>query len=253
MAKVNHPSFLLGHGAWAGHWVWDVVAPQLRAVGYVVVAPDLPGGRPAADSAAISVHDMVNHALAALPDAGGPWVVVGHSGGGIVATMVAEVLATERPGSIVGLVYLAGMMLPSGMGFPEACRIAGSPPPQGIEPFLRPTRDGRATWVPPEAAVEIFFHCADEAAASAAADRLCPQLDTSWMIRPEWTERGAGTVPRLYIEALQDRSVPISVQRTMQRLVPGARVASLDTDHAPQLSCPDDVVRILVDFANGSQ
>ncbi len=47
--------------------------------------------------------------------------------------------------------------------------------------------------------------------------------------------RGAGTVHRLYIEALQDRSVPIAVQRTMQRLVPGARIATIDTDHAPQL------------------
>ena len=111
---------------------------------------------------AVSVDDMVNHALAALPAAGGPWIVVGHSGGGIVATMVAEAMATQRPGSIAGLVYLAGMMLPSGMGFPEACRIAGSTPPQGIEPFLQPTPDGRATWVPPEAAEEIFFQCADE-------------------------------------------------------------------------------------------
>ncbi len=167
--------------------------------------------------------------------------------------MVAEVLATQRPDTIVRLVYLAGMMLPSGMDFPQACRLAGSTPPQGIEPFLRPTPDGRATWVPPDAAAEIFFHCADPDDAKAAADKLCPQLDTSWMIVPKWTEAGAGKVPRLYIEALQDRSVPISVQRTMQRLLPGARIASLDTDHAPQLSCPNDLVRLLIDFARAGQ
>lgn len=249
---MSRPAFLLLHGAWAGQWVWDLVAPQLRAAGHLVVTPDLPGGSPSADAAAVSVDDMVNHALAALPQAGGPWIVVGHSGGGIVATMVAEAMATKLPGSIVGLVYLAGMMLPSGMDFPQACRIAGSIPPQGIEPFLQPTPDGRATWVPPEAAAEIFFHCADEGDARAAANRLCPQLDTSWMIVPRWTEGGAGTVPRLYVEALQDRSVPISVQRTMQRLVPGARIASLDTDHAPQLSCPDRLANILREFAEGT-
>lgn len=249
---MSRSGFLLLHGAWAGAWVWDRVTPALRAAGYAVVAPDLPGGNPTADSA-VSVEDMVAHALAALPPAGGPWIVVGHSGGGIVATMVAEVLATEAPDRIAGLVCLAGMMLPSGMDFPEACRIAGSPPPQGIEPFLQPTPDGRATWVPPDAAKRIFFHCANPADARAAAQRLCPQLDTSWMITPRWTESGAGTVPRLYIEALQDRSVPISVQRTMQRLVPGAKIASLDTDHTPQLSCPNQVARLLIDFARAEK
>ena len=246
------PGFLLLHGAWAGAWVWDRVAPQLRAAGYIVVAPDLPGRNPTAESM-VGVDDMVAHAIASLPRSVGPWIVVGHSGGGIVATMVAEVLARQAPAGIAGLVCLAGMMLPSGMGFPEACTLAGVPPPQGIEPFLRPTPDGRATWVPPEAAAEIFFQCTDAADAKAASEMLCPQLDTSWMITPRWTAAGAGAVPRLYIEALQDRSVPIVVQRTMQRLVPGARIASLDTDHAPQLSCPNDLVRLLIDFARAGQ
>ena len=192
---------------------------------------------------------MVDHALASLAGTEGPFIVVGHSGGGIVATMAAERLAARQPGSAAGLVYLAGMMLPSGMGFPEACTIAGAPPPQGIEPFLRPTADGLGTFVPPEAAEAIFFQCADPAAAQVAAARLNAQLNTSWMIAPSWTAAGAGRVPRLYIEALKDRSVPIAVQRTMQRLVPGARIAAIDTDHAPQLSCPERVAAIVLDFA----
>ncbi len=247
---MSGAGFLLLHGAWAGAWVWDRVAAPLRAAGHVVVVPDLPGGHPGPDSR-VSVDDMVRHALAALAPAGGSWIVVGHSGGGIVCTMVAEVLSADGADGVVGLVYLAGMMLPSGMDFQQACRRAGVMPPQGIEPFLRPTADGRATFVPHEAAAEIFFQCASADEARAAARRLCPQLDTSWMIVPNWTESGAGRVPRLYIEALQDRSVPIVVQRTMQYLVPGAQFASLDTDHAPQLSCPDRVVALLLDFANG--
>ncbi|MCX5515755.1 esterase [Kaistia algarum] len=248
---MSRPSFLLLHGAWAGRWVWDAVAPLLGAAGHAVVAPDLPGRPPWADGDGVTVNDMVDHALVALGGTEGPWIVVGHSGGGIVATMVAERLAARQPGSAAGLVYLAGMMLPSGMGFPEACTLAGAPSPQGIEPFLQPTADGLGTFVPPEAAEDIFFQCADPVYARAAAARLNAQRNTSWMIAPRWTAEGAGTVPRLYVEALQDRSVPIAVQRTMQRLVPGARIATLDTDHAPQLSCPDCVAEILLDFARG--
>lgn len=248
---MSRPGFLLLHGAWAGRWVWDIVGPMLRAAGHEVVAPDLPGRAPWAAGDSATVHDMADHAVAALAGTEGPWIIVGHSGGGIIATMAAERLVARRPGSAIGLVYLAGMMLPSGMGFPAACTIAGAPPPQGIEPFLRPTEDGLGTFVPPEAAADVFFQCADPADARDAAGRLNAQLDTSWMIAPHWTEAGAGTVPRLYVEALQDRSVPIGVQRTMQGLVPGARVATLDTDHAPQLSCPDAVAAILLEFARG--
>jgi pimeloyl-ACP methyl ester carboxylesterase len=246
---VNRPAFLLLHGAWAGGWVWDKVAPHLRAAGHLVVAPDLPGDHPLAAGETISVQDMVDHALAALPETDMPWIVVGHSGGGIIATMVAERMVAKQRDRILGLVYLAGMMLPSGMSFPQACTIAGSIPPQGIEPYFRPTTDGLSTLVPPEAAVAIFFQCAEPADAIAAARRLNPQLNTSWMIIPSWTPAGAGTVPRLYVEALQDRSVPIGVQRTMQRLVPGAQIASIDTDHAPQLSAPEKVIELLLNFA----
>jgi len=248
---VSGPAFLLLHGAWAGRWVWDAVTPLLSAAGHCVVAPDLPGAAPWAAGDGITVEDMVDHALAALAGSAGPWIVVGHSGGGIVATMVAERLVARQPGSALALVYLAGMMLPSGMGFPAACTLAGAPPPQGIEPFLEPTVDGMGTWVPPAAAERIFFQCASPADARAAAARLNPQINSSWMIAPHWTDDRAGTVPRLYIEALQDRSVPIGVQRTMQRLVPGARIETIDTDHAPQLSCADRVASIFLDLASG--
>lgn len=250
---MSRPSFLLLHGAWAGRWVWDLVGPQLIAAGHTVVAPDLPGRAPWTADNGVTVHDMADHAFATIAGLEGPWIVVGHSGGGIIATMAAERLAAQQPGSAAGLVYLAGMMLPSGMGFPEACTIAGAPPPQGIEPFLQPTSDGLGTWVPPQAAEQIFFQCADPAAARVAAARINAQRNTSWMIAPHWTAERAGTVPRLYIEALQDRSVPIAVQRTMQRLVPGAEIATIDTDHAPQLSCPDQVATILLDYARRQQ
>lgn len=248
---MSRPGFLLLHGAWAGRWVWDIVGPILRAAGHTVVAPDLPGRAPWTADDSVTVHDMADQAVAAVTGREGPWIIVGHSGGGIIATMAAERLVARHPGSVAGLVYLAGMMLPDGMGFPAACTIAGAPPPQGIEPFLQPTDDGLGTFVPPVAAEEIFFQCADPADARAAASRLNAQVNSSWMIAPHWTEGGAGTVPRLYIEALQDRSVPIGVQRTMQRLVPGAEVATIDTDHAPQLSRPDRVAAILLEFVRG--
>ncbi|OOL30622.1 hypothetical protein GQ85_18710 [Rhodococcus rhodochrous] len=61
--------------------------------------------------------------------------------------------------------------------------------------------------------------------------------------KPAGSRQGPGcTSRRLYVEATLDRTVPLVAQREMQRLVPGARVVTLDTDHAPQLSARDELV-----------
>lgn len=246
---MKKPSFVLLHGAWAGSWVWDGIRPALEGAGYGVVTPDLPGGGPWRDDADLTLDDMVNHVIASLPPESAPWILVGHSGGGIVGTTAADRLQAKDPRCVAGLVFLAGMMLPSGMAFPEACRRAGLSSPVGIETFLRPTEDGRGTVVPPEAACAVFFHEADPADAVAAAGRLRPQMNSTWRIAPSWSEAHLATVPRLYIEALADRSVPLAAQREMQALVPGAERQSLDTDHAPQLSARQAVIGLLLAYA----
>jgi hypothetical protein len=55
-----------------------------------------------------------------------------------------------------------------------------------------------------------------------------------------------GRVPRVYIEATQDRSVHLPLQRCMQGLTPCLAVYTLDTDHAPQLSAPEALTSILI-------
>jgi len=65
---------------------------------------------------------------------------------------------------------------------------------------------------------------------------------------PAWTPERFGSIPRLYVEATLDRSVPLVTQRAMQDRVPGARVVTLDSDHAPQLSAREALVAALVDF-----
>ena len=43
-------------------------------------------------------------------------------------------------------------------------------------------------------------------------------------------------LPRGYIECTADRTIPLSSQRLMQQLSPGARRVTLDADHSPFLS-----------------
>ena len=98
----------------------------------------------------------------------------------------------------------------------------------------------------------MFFHEADPAAAIGAARRLVPQLETARLMAPTWTPARFGTVPRLYIEATLDRTVPLATQRDMQRLTPGAAVVTLETDHAPQLSMAAELAHALVQWCSAA-
>jgi hypothetical protein len=54
-------------------------------------------------------------------------------------------------------------------------------------------------------------------------------------------------VPRVYIEARDDRSVHLPLQRQMQQLTPCLATYGLDSDHAPQLSQPDTLTSLLLE------
>ena len=99
---------VLIHGAWAGGWVWEPLKPLLEEQGLRVLTPDLPGcGARLGDPRKASLIHCVDDLEQQLSHVAGPLLLVGHSGGGAVATQLAEALS-ER---VVGVAFLAGMML----------------------------------------------------------------------------------------------------------------------------------------------
>ncbi|TQC50617.1 alpha/beta fold hydrolase [Rhodococcus sp. WS4] len=237
---------VLIHGAWAGSWVWDTLLEPLRDNGYEPHPLELPGVGSWADGARTDLDDVADAAIAHIASLDGPVFLVGHSGGGIVATQVAE----RIPHRIAGVAYVAGMMLPSGSNFGDLCEDLRLPEPVGITAWLQSTPDGSGTLVPPEAAAAVFFHESSAGDAIAAARKLRPQLDTARRMAPTWTPERLGTVPRLYVEATLDRSVPLVTQRAMQARVPGATVVTLASDHAPQLSAREALLTAIVEFCS---
>jgi hypothetical protein len=52
-------------------------------------------------------------------------------------------------------------------------------------------------------------------------------------------------VPRAYIECTQDNAVPLALQRLMQADQPCTPVFTLETDHSPFYSAPDQLAACL--------
>jgi pimeloyl-ACP methyl ester carboxylesterase len=238
---------ILIHGAWQGSWAWEQFLPPLAKAGIQAVAVDLPGnGVDDTPADAVSIDLYVEHVGKLVEELGDRVSVVGHSGGGVVATAVAE----RFPERISRVAYIAGMMLPAGMGFGDLLHEVTEPdaPASGISPYLIWSDDRLTNWAPRDKALEIFYHDCDPADAEWAVDRLTPQPFGGFALIAHPTPARFGTIPRLYVEAMQDRSVLIDVQRRMQQLVPGAEIVSLETGHVPQLSAPDKLADALVPF-----
>ena len=55
------------------------------------------------------------------------------------------------------------------------------------------------------------------------------------------TEGRFGRVPRVYIETLQDKGVTPALQKKMYTALPCQRVITMDTDHSPFMSAPQEL------------
>jgi pimeloyl-ACP methyl ester carboxylesterase len=99
--------FLLVPGAWLGGWCWDDVASHLQADGHTVISATLSGigERAHLCGPTVGLDTHVADIVGLLRDNGlSDVILVGHSYGGTVITVVAE----QVPDRIRCLVYLDG-------------------------------------------------------------------------------------------------------------------------------------------------
>jgi hypothetical protein len=237
--------FVLIHGSWHGGWCFDPVAAILRARGHTVVAPTLPSmGGTAEQMAIVTLGDWAEfaaqhcrHLKAEL--SGGPVVLAGHSRGGLVVSTAAE----RDPAAIDALVYICAMMLPS--GFSRASFKALEEPNPDFDAIISKVHGGIATVVDPARARAVFAQVSPPELAAAAVSRLVaephgPRGELMQLTAERW-----GSLPRTYLECTADRTIPITSQRRMQAMSPGARVITLDADHSPYLSRPAELADAL--------
>ncbi|WP_062763130.1 alpha/beta fold hydrolase [Falsirhodobacter sp. alg1] len=246
---MPHDPVCLIHGAWQGAWVWNRLSPLLEQAGIPVLAADLPGnGADGSDPAAVTLEiclDYLDRLIAPYDHVS----VVGHSGGGMIASALAE-----RNKKAVRIAYIAGIVLPAGLGFAEVqARMAGDKGiSRGITPYLVWSDDGRVTSVPHSVAQAILFNDCPPQVARTASLALTPQGEGTRSVRLGSDARFT-KLPRLYVEATEDMSVPLPLQRHMQRLLPRALVADLPVGHVPHLVAPQLLADHLIPFLTGGR
>ena len=235
--------FVLVHGAWHGGWAWEKLSPLLEAAGHGVVAPDLPGhGDDRTPPGEVTLESYAERVVGVLDSMEGPAVLVGHSMGGIAISEAAE----RRPEKVGTLVYLCAYLLPDGV---PMSHVAQQDTGSVVTQSLRIDEKRGVAALPASAARRAWYgDCSEEDAARAVA-RLGDEPVAPWGEPVSVSEGNFGRVPRVYVTCLRDRSTTPSVQREMYTAMPCREVISMETDHSPFLSRPEELARHLTSLA----
>lgn len=236
-------TFVMIHGAWHGGWAFDPIRAGLESRGHRMLAPDLP-----------DLHQPKKVTLAGWADFAAdlaraqaePVILCGHSRGGIVISEAAE----RAPEAVRALVYISAFLIPSGQSLQDL--VADEPRIPEFEGGLSPVAGGAAIALSAEGATAAFYHRAPAEMRAFALARIVPEPAQPFGVPLSLSAERFGRVPRHYVECTDDRAIPIAQQRSMQAALPCASVTTLDSDHSPFLTCPDELVDALDRIARAS-
>lgn len=237
-------TYLLIHGAWHGAWCWERLVPLLEVAGHRALAPDLPGmGKDPTPLDQVSIESwakFTSDLILAQPE---PVILVGHSRAGIVISRAAE-LAHKN---LLGLVYLAAFLVRDGQTLEEVMRQI--PPRPESAGSLEMIAGGSASTIAPDAMERVFYNRSPPELVARARNSSCPEPMASFTTPLRVSEERWGRVPRFYIECASDRAIAPELQRRMQEAAPCRRTFTMNCDHSPFYSAPEELAGILLAVA----
>ncbi len=206
----------------------------------VVLTPDLPGnGDDKTATAAVTLKSYAGRICEIASTQSEPVILAGHSMGGIAITQAAENCWSH----IGALVYVCAFLPRNG---DSLLSWAAQDQESMVNPSTTDLRADGTIGFKPEHSREAFYgNCADEDAAFAQS-RVAAQPGAPFGSPVETTAEHWGRIPRYYIECARDRAITLKLQREMQKHSPCRQTFSIDSDHSPFLSAPEQLADILL-------
>lgn len=222
--------FCLVHGSAQGPNGWDLLVRELEALGHRCVCADLPVDQPEAGGMVYAA--AIAQAARGLPEP----VVVGHSASGLFLPLAATFVPNAR------LVYLAAVLPLPGMSFAEQFQRW---PDMYVPEFV-----GKNPVVDQSLARDFLFHdCSPQVAEWAFSTvRLMYAKAAIAEVTPmrEWPR-----VPSAYISCSLERTISPSWWERAARERLGVDPLRIEAGHAPFVSRPVELARMLAGIARG--
>lgn len=206
-----------------------------------MLAPDLPGmGNDHTSLSTITLDNWARFVADLIRQQNEKIILVGHSRGGVVISQAAEYAADH----IQGLVYLAAFLIPNGETLWGTLQQHPRDPNRPSDLVF--SSDHSTSTITEAAVRDTFYNTTSDVWQKRAASHVGPEPMVSFVTPLVLTEKNFGRVPRAYIECLQDRAIPITLQRSMVSALPCRQVVTLDTDHSSFYSAPELLVAQLL-------
>lgn len=217
--------FLSGAGLPA--WIWDEVRSGIAAPSTVAPRP-VTGSR--------TVTDYARAALEAAPE--GPFGVVAHSAGGVVATELAR-LSAGRVAAVLGVAavipasgasFASSLPFPNKLVLPLVLRVAGTRPPESA------IRKGLAAGLDEETVQRLI------------AD-LEPEPLTYFTTRTTGHEAMRAVPLKKYVVTTADAELSVSMQRGYAAQLGASGITEIASAHLPMITNSADVIAAAQDLA----
>ena len=256
------PTIVFVPGGWHGPETWDKLVPLLQAQDFQTVSVDLPTTQTTSAGYSEDVQ-AVRQAVEAEIAKGQDVVLVAHSYGGAVAPSAIKGLAIPKAssqqssstGHVIGLVMIATGFLPTKVGFFEG---AGG----GVPPFMKVDEETGLSHLADELdPLDLFYHDLPKEEGEYRVSKLRNQSTKAFT---DGTDSYAGwlDVPVWYIATVQDKPLPVFVQKMLVQMAKDAgadvrQVREIETGHSAMLVKPVEVVEVIVeavgDFLKGGE
>jgi pimeloyl-ACP methyl ester carboxylesterase len=239
------PTFVFVHGTFASQYAWHLIKPKLEQDGYPVVTFDLPAhGDDQTPVSQVNFDTYTKTTIDKINAIPGKVVLVGHSGGGMIITAVAE----KIPSKIESLVYLSAFLPKSDQSLYE---LASSDTESLLGRSLHPEPDGLTVSLPESVLVQVFAVDASEQIKKVVA-KTRPEPLAIFQAKATLTESNFGRIPKYYIKTLKDEGVTPSLQQKMIDANGSVKKTyTMNTSHSPYWAKPDELVSILKQINQG--
>lgn len=177
--------------------------------------------------------------IAAINAADGKVVLVGHSMGGMVVSIVAEAI----PDRIEKLVYIGAFLPANGQSLGD---LAATDAQSILGPNLVPSADHLTLDIKQDQIVNIFCQDGSDAIKAQVIAKFRAEPAIPFGDKAVLTAANFGKVDKYYIHTLQDHAVGIDLQHRMANAAGITKTYNLDSSHCPFLSMPDKVTATLL-------
>lgn len=233
-------TYVLVHGSFQGAYAWQFVKPQLEAQGHKVVVVELPGhGKDNTAPSQTSINGYRDKVVSAIQGLEGKVVLVGHSMGGMVISIVAE----KIPERIEKLVYIAGFVPKNGQSLFD---LVTQDHQSLLGPALIPSSDMLTMSLADADVPPIFCQDGSTAIKQMLIAENKPEPAIPFTQTVTVTSAAFGSIEKHYIRTTFDNTVGINLQDQMLGDGNITNIYTLNTGHCPFLTQPGVVTDILL-------